>query len=823
MWWLLASSVAFGVPPDGTPAKLDVGAGKIERLVLSDDGSLLAGRSRAELDAWFLDVESWQIGRFDPCGEVTGVALIPVDGGQEIWVSCGDGTLRGLVYQDGVLDSVYDDEGNPVVVGLAESLSGVWYYEVDGEGLLYALTVATTTATLHVLDPHAAALPVDANVLPGYPATLPWPNFVEGLVNQGSLFVAHRSHEVSRVPLGTPNPRPIPSTLAISIVVQDIAPSLNGGFYGVDDAGLVAEYITASNQFILLLNGLQTPKAVTASEDVTDSWILVTGEEIKIWELSGGAISNPDPIFEIPDADNNIQDSVARDSYVFGGGEGGNIHVTTARPWVYPTQIIATPDSGTSGDTVSVSFLANEPGEWVLYRGGDRTGSGVPVASGVTSAVEELVQVDVDIDLSWDEGDNQLYAVYTNSLNLTGHARVSVVVDNPPRPPALTGGNVGFLDRALQLSFDGISDADLDHYDVYVSASPFESAEFPDDAGPEWDGGTRLETPVFVASAGGESVDVRIGPLQNYVTYYIAVRATDQGGLVGPLSNVVTGRPRPTFTAADLANEKGGSPCSTGGVGGGWAGLLAVGALAFVRRRRLGAVLGLAACALSLLASPEASAQEKEKWRDQTPQRGNFEVRYGVVNFLPQANGRDNAIDTVYKDAPHNILQVEFGPQIGRVLEFDAGIGLFQELAFRVDLQGSQSADRTMLTWWPLLVSTTGRLHIVDEQFLVPFVRYGLDYVMYSELTDNSAGGKDKLQGAKLGHHYAFGFNLLLDTINRGRASLLEAQTGINDTYLVVEFRRQNVDSRRDPWRAPVKRGFDFTSSMVTVGFKLDY
>ncbi|MFT5459219.1 MAG: MYXO-CTERM domain-containing protein, partial [Myxococcota bacterium] len=503
---------------------------------------------------------------------------------------------------------------------------------------------------------------------------------------------------------------------------------------------------------------------------------------------------------------------------------GGNIHVTTARPWVYPARLTADPMSATDGDLVTVELQVDESSDWALYRGGDRTGSGVRLANG-SAAADEQVSVEVDVDLDWEEGDNHLYAVATNGRGLTGHARVSVAVDNPPKPPTLTDDNVGFADGALLLGFEGISDADLEHYDVYVSQTPFDAGQYGDDDGPAWDGQTELETPIVVQSTGGARVDVRIQPLENYTTYYIAVRATDQGGLVGPLSNVVKGRPRPSFTAGELADERGGTPCSTGGTGplGGLGGL-AVLAMAAVRRRSTGALAALLGIAV-LLGSATAHAQDRgrEPWRDMTPQRGNFELRYGVVNFLPQPNGSDNPIDTVYKENPHNILQMEFGPQIGRVLEFDLGVGFFQELAQRVDLQGRQSSDRTMLTWFPFLTSVTGRIHIVDEQLIVPFARYGFDYVIYSELTDDGAGGKDKLQGAKLGHHWALGINLLLDTIHHGRASLLEAQTGINDSYLVIEFRRQNIDTRRYPWGQPVKRGLDFTASMVTVGFKLDY
>ena len=105
----------------------------------------------------------------------------------------------------------------------------------------------------------------------------------------------------------------------------------------------------------------------------------------------------------------------------------------------------------------------------------------------------------------------------------------------------------------------------------------------------------------------------------------------------------------------------------------------------------------------------------------------------------------------------------------------------------------------------------------------MPFFRYGFDYVLYSEVTDDGSGGKDKLQGAKIGHHMAGGVNILLDVFSQKRASLLEATSGINDTYLTIEVRRQNVDQRRYPASAPVKYGLDFSASMLTLGLKLDY
>jgi hypothetical protein len=128
-----------------------------------------------------------------------------------------------------------------------------------------------------------------------------------------------------------------------------------------------------------------------------------------------------------------------------------------------------------------------------------------------------------------------------------------------------------------------------------------------------------------------------------------------------------------------------------------------------------------------------------------------------------------------------------------------------------------------MMTWWPLMADASLRGHIFDEQPVVPFFRYGWDYVPWSEKDDNGAGGKNVIRGAKLGHHWAVGGAILLDLIGPQRASLLEAQSGINDSWITVEYRDQVVDDRNAPWAKPEGEGLVFSGASLTVGIKIDY
>jgi hypothetical protein len=245
-------------------------------------------------------------------------------------------------------------------------------------------------------------------------------------------------------------------------------------------------------------------------------------------------------------------------------------------------------------------------------------------------------------------------------------------------------------------------------------------------------------------------------------------------------------------------------------------------ALLLRRRRAAAAIL-----AVGLGASLPAHAQnryEREEpgtpfWeqRDQTRARGNFEIRYGNITL------EDENITRVYDERPTNLLMTEFGGQIFRVVELDVGFGFFQELAHTISADDVPSGDRTMMTWWPLMADASLRGHIFDEQPVVPFFRYGWDYVPWSEKSDNAAGSKDTVRGAKLGQHWAVGGAILLDLIGPQRASLLEAQSGINDSWITVEYRDQVIDDRSTPWGKPSGEGLVFSGASLTVGLKIDY
>lgn len=808
---LVLATLASAAPPDAAPGLIAV-QGAVDRLAASPDGALITGRAGRR--AFVASLDDWEARTITGC-DATGVASIPLsDRTWDVWVSCKDGSVR-LWNFDGDQITPVTEDGAQVRVELSAGLEGVWFH--PGSSALYALSTSEDLPQLHVVDP--ATFQANEQVFQGYPVTLgAYSGFKEAVLSRDQLIIHHGGDDMTAVYLG-PTPSGMSNTFTpVSVSVTDLSPSPNGAYVvGTNDQ--IAEYVASTQLFQVLMTGLDRPGAVVASFHTDDPWLAVLGRSIQVWEMSsnGTILDRDDPFWTSSERfDEPFQDAITVDGYLFAGSEANDVLVATARPWVYPSQVTVSPDAAAVGVPVTLRFQASQPGDWKIHLNGDRTGSGKVVAQGKDAGADEEITVEITVDDDWREGNNYLYVVFRNRAGLAGHARASVLVDNPPDPPALTKANLGFADGALLLAFPGISDEDLDRYEVYVTTTPFSAKDWPS-GGPEYDGTTRLSTPISVTKAGGEPVSYRIAPLENHVKHYVAVRAWDQGGLEGPMSRVISETPRPAHTAGELAGETGGAPCSTAPGSVGWMALL-VGGAAVIRRR--GGPLAAAALASCLFMSGPAEAQEKKKrepWRDMTPVFGDFEIRYGVIRL------QDDHINSVYDKNPSNILQIEAGPQFFRVFEVDFGVGFFQELSHKKDEFGIPSADKTMLTMFPLSLDGTFRLHVVDEQFLVPHARLGLDYILYSEKADDGLGGKEVLRGAKTGMHWGVGVGMLLDVFARRRASLLEAQTGINDTYLVFEWRRQSVDDRLFPWSPPKKDGFDFSGNMITVGIKLDY
>jgi MYXO-CTERM domain-containing protein len=848
MLWLAAllATQAPAAPPTGVSALLEAGGnGAVLKGSVDADGDFFAFVRQGS--AVIVDVRTWETVVAEPCN-VEGVALVEGPDGDEVWVGCEQGDVRLTRLVDGELVELVDQDSellrvDAVVDGTLEALHGV----PDFEQVIAVIRPAQTDVRqLAIID--ATSLEV-AQALP-----LPLDGYVTSEVGARHLFLVHRQAFMSTLLLGGVAPNV--NLMGLPIDVVDLAPTLADTCWSMQRGsdGQVATYLPFQLGYNVLFQSTPGIQAIGVSLDPDDEFgLLAFDDRVEVYTLTTG---NVGPLLDTFDIDVSLRDVVVGPGgYTLAGTADGRVAVLSDRPWL--SDVRADARNVSEGQEITLDFSTDRPGEWRVTLGGTWRGGGQELASG---RVDAAGPVSVELTVGdWLEGDNYVFARLTDENGRQGHGGVALSVDTAPDRVALDPGDVSTDDGRIELTFPAVEAPDLASYTVYVTTVPFTADDWPQ-AGPAYEGPDEgLEAPVTVPADGADPVRASIAPVTNETTYYIAVRATDAGGLEGPMSQVVEVTPRPSRSAADLAGEQGGLDCSTTGARG-LAGLGLLGLLGAGLARRRRGLLGAAAVLGGLLVMPGAAraqddadeggrepmpgeepdasdedgeddlptpeeilaqAQAEEAAQDDAglelydPDDGdgtsawaNVEIRYGVL-ALPE----DNVIRRVHGNT--SILHVEVGPQIFRFVELDFGAGIVQQTDQRLSQDGqSRGLGETQLQIVPLAISGTFRLHILDEQLFVPYASAGLDWWVWRQrqgLPD--AEERDVLTGSDMGWHFSVGGQFLLDTFGRERASLLEAQTSINDSWLTFEYRRQ---------RFPNSQGFDFSADVFTAGLKFD-
>lgn len=158
-------------------------------------------------------------------------------------------------------------------------------------------------------------------------------------------------------------------------------------------------------------------------------------------------------------------------------------------------------------------------------------------------------------------------------------------------------------------------------------------------------------------------------------------------------------------------------------------------------------------------------------------------VRYGTVKlkdeYLVDVFGKQN-----------DVVKVEYN--MGwRLAEIGVSAGFGQDTGFLQTSAGDASDEHDMLTLFPIEGGLLVRLDFFNEQWIVPTGGIGANFWLWREnwyVPDASTD--DDRAGSKLGWHWSAGGMLRLDAFDRKAASELAAQTGIDDTFVVAEYRR---------------------------------
>jgi len=216
--------------------------------------------------------------------------------------------------------------------------------------------------------------------------------------------------------------------------------------------------------------------------------------------------------------------------------------------------------------------------------------------------------------------------------------------------------------------------------------------------------------------------------------------------------------------------------------------------------KRIGLALAL------LLTTGAAQAQTTvlhEENRFRSPQHWAIELRFGP--YLPEidsefAGAENPPYQTYFGNKPKVMFQLEVDYQFTHVFG-SAAVGLqagyFSKSGKAKDIKGEPSGDSTTLLVVPLAVQLVYRMDEAALRLdipLVPYVKAGLSYSMWRITDANGDTARSESgqagKGGTPGWQAAAGIALLLDFIDPASARALDAETGVNHTYVFAEVAR---------------------------------
>jgi hypothetical protein len=822
MIWFLLGSIAAAA--DERVAHVSVEGTALLDVEISPDARWVGFVEDGSAEVRFLDTWTWQVHAYAPCpeGAPAGLGALDLDAGLTWFVGCPSGTVAILEETQ----EAFDIRSDAV--------------EVDTDQVL--LVVAAESDILVIGDPgdggnpkvhHIDPLTLEADTDSAWPSTLGYSGLVDAAADADDLVICHAGDSVSRVDIYSGSAVIRDDSAGAGSSCGDVIFAPGESVLISGDEGGVLRFATESNDLTLVIDdddGLEVATALTVHSDEEQLIVADSGREEFVYFIYSSTSGNPGDVETMavswPEgaiAGEGVVEMVTWDGYSAAITDLGSLWILTDRPWIDLTDLSGS--QAIEGDVVSVEFTSDTSGDWSLYLGGPASEGGELIESGEADA-GEVVTVDVTIGDGYSEGSNTLWVELSDADGSEGHAATSIDVDNPPEQVSLSAASIGFGNQQITLSFEGVDDEDLVSYMVYISLAPFEASDYSS-GGPVYDGLDEISPPFEINASPGEAVIYTISPLTNRVTYYVAVRAVDASGLEGPMSDVVEAMPLPTKGASALAGDEGGfcgTPLPASGA------LALLGGLALLRRRQTAAAAG--ALLVVSAASPQAAeAGESDEVRTKESRNGSLEVRYGPIWM------DDPVIQAVFGETGQGMLWVGYGPHIIDQLQITVGAGFYQELGYMladteacssllassdaVDLQAIEAAcdsssEHDMLSALPLTLDLELRLDFFEDQLLVPTGSVGGDYWLWREnwYVNPDVGGEDSVSGGKTGWHWSGGLDILLDRFEPSRASVLQARSGIDNTWLSAEYRQQAVGS---------EEGLSFSGRSLTVGLRFDF
>ena len=282
-------------------------------------------------------------------------------------------------------------------------------------------------------------------------------------------------------------------------------------------------------------------------------WVGEQGGSVSAWDSSQGMLVELDS--GVAGLSHLAAPSEEPDTLAVADSAGG-LTVLHDRPLL--SSISVTPTTVLEGESFVLSFSASLAGSWDARVGGDhQLESGTSIGTGTLEA-EVVVSLELTAEEIPAEGDNRIF-VFLDDGEAVGWDSVIVTLDTPPDGIGMP--SLGRGDEKLYLTWVNSDETDIASYDLFVSEAEFDVDTLPTFT-LDGDDGEVTEFPLSIeAGLPGVEQTYELEGLTNGTTYFLALRPVDDGGLVGPLSDLVSGAPERTCGAAECANDPG---CSCG-------------------------------------------------------------------------------------------------------------------------------------------------------------------------------------------------------------------------------------------------------------------
>lgn len=415
--------------------------------------------------------------------------------------------------------------------------------------------------------------------------------------------------------------------------------------------------------------------------------------------------------------------------------------------------------------------------------------------------------------------------VYESSTSLLGEATFSksqaILELDATRPEAPTSLRTVGGETAIEVKWTASSAAVS--YEIWADTSPIASRVTLPEEPPSGLKTTTVE--------GGDTTSGSISGLRTGVTYYIVVMAVDEAGNLSEVSEEVTGATAPTSDFFETYKSAGGAEeggCSASTPAASWMAMAWFAIVMGMIRRGRRLLVGSAAVALMVGFAGNAEAAGRSSSVDST-----LDLRFG--SWKPAIDDEPGlAGATPFKQIFDGDDLYYFEGVYGRELLRGVGsLGLNVALGYggvsgkSLDLAGASSGDSTTFRMAPLRLGAFYRFDWLQERFGVPFVvsgEAGLTSIQWWTSSEGGvsdfeteAGARSVGSGETHGWHAGATAYLLLDTFAPGMAMNFDADSGVNNSYLFVNFMKTEADD----FGSKTSWSLSDTTTLFGIGFEM--